>query len=184
MRGGFRYINSAFMTPPHQQLHTPGSINRHINPAFSSRAFCHPPGPFTASRHGSPEGGLEPPHYPHMDANFRPRNEVATVRLMPRPSSAGASRLQDGPLLEFSARNKGKEHVLVLYVEQRDQGRIPSVLGELFFLMEYRDQAIYLPGRTHEFSLDKGLHIILIINQQVLRSLRCGVAHRTKTRDA
>ena len=56
-----------------------------------------------------------------------------------------------------------------MYVEQKHQQRIPSILGELFFLMEYRNQRISLAG-GELFSLPENLHFILIINRQVLRS--------------
>ena len=81
-------------------------------------------------------------------------------------------RSQDGPLLKISKKaeeNQEQRYVLIMYVEQKHQGNIPSILGELFFLMEYRDQSIRLAS-GNPFTLPKNLHFILIINQQVCRS--------------
>ena len=79
---------------------------------------------------------------------------------------------QPGPLLEISKKageNQEQRYVLIMYVEQKHQGNIPSILGELFFLMEYRDQSIRLAS-GNPFTLPKNLHFILIINRQVCQS--------------
>ena len=74
--------------------------------------------------------------------------------------------LTDGPLLEAAdgARPKPNErHFLI--IDEINRGNLAKVFGELYFLLEYRDEVIRLQyGQRKEFSLPKNLYIIGTMN--------------------
>ena len=74
--------------------------------------------------------------------------------------------LTDGPLLEAAdgARRKPNErHFLI--IDEINRGNLAKVFGELYFLLEYRDEVIRLQyGQRKEFSLPKNLYIIGTMN--------------------
>ena len=74
-------------------------------------------------------------------------------------------RLKDGPLLEMAkrARDESNEtHVLV--IDEINRGNLAKVLGELYFLLEYREADMRLQYSDASFSLPKNLWIIGTMN--------------------
>ena len=74
-------------------------------------------------------------------------------------------RLKDGPLLEMAGRARqdpGEPHVLV--IDEINRGNLAKVLGELYFLLEYREADMRLQYSDVSFSLPKNLWIIGTMN--------------------
>ena len=76
--------------------------------------------------------------------------------------------LKDGPLLraEQQARDESSaKHFLV--IDEINRGNLAKVFGELYFLLEYRDQEIrlmYQDEEEDEFALPPNLYIIGTMN--------------------
>ena len=76
--------------------------------------------------------------------------------------------LRDGPLLKAAERAKSEpdaRHFLV--IDEINRGNLAKVFGELYFLLEYRDEEIslqYQQGDDDKFSLPENLHIIGTMN--------------------
>lgn len=76
--------------------------------------------------------------------------------------------LRNGPLLTAAERARndpGSDHFLV--IDEINRGNLAKVFGELYFLLEYRDQKMRLQYQTdddEEFSLPKNLYIIGTMN--------------------
>jgi MoxR-like ATPase len=84
--------------------------------------------------------------------------------LRPRPNESGF-HLVDGPLLEMAAAatlNPGQTYVLI--IDELNRGNVARVLGELYFLLEYRDQPARLLYSQQEFRLPSNLHLIGTMN--------------------
>ena len=74
--------------------------------------------------------------------------------------------LKDGPLLQAARRAKedsGGDHFLV--IDEINRGNLAKVFGELYFLLEYRNEVMRLQYQAdREFSLPKNLYIIGTMN--------------------
>ena len=89
-----------------------------------------------------------------------------------RPVAAGNGtagfELRDGPLLKAAERAKSEpdaRHFLV--IDEINRGNLAKVFGELYFLLEYRDEEIslqYQQGDDDKFSLPSNLYIIGTMN--------------------
>ena len=86
-----------------------------------------------------------------------------------RPSlGRGTARfeLKDGPLLQAARRAKedsNGDHFLV--IDEINRGNLAKVFGELYFLLEYRNEAMRLQYQAdREFSLPENLYIIGTMN--------------------
>jgi 5-methylcytosine-specific restriction enzyme B len=82
-----------------------------------------------------------------------------------RPAMGGAFELRDGPLKRISdiARNQPDvKHVLV--IDEINRGNIAKVFGELYFLLEYRDEEMSLQYDNEPFQMPKNLWIIGTMN--------------------
>ena len=91
-----------------------------------------------------------------------------------RPKTLGNGQpgyeLVDGPLLLAAKRarddtNQNARHILV--IDEINRGNLAKVFGELYFLLEYRDEAISLQYRQDskdDFSLPPNLYIIGTMN--------------------
>ena len=85
-----------------------------------------------------------------------------------RPAlGGGAARftLRDGPLLAMARRAKSKpdaKHFLV--IDEINRGNLAKVFGELYFLLEYRDEPMQLQYSNAEFALPDNLYIIGTMN--------------------
>ena len=86
-----------------------------------------------------------------------------------RPASTGNGQvgfeLRDGPLLRAAERARQEpntDHFLV--IDEINRGNIAKVFGELYFLLEYRDEAMSLQYSDTPFSLPANLYIIGTMN--------------------
>ena len=76
--------------------------------------------------------------------------------------------LKDGPLLEAAKRAEAEPNVKhFLIIDEINRGNLAKVFGELYFLLEYRDEAITLQYQKEgedKFSLPSNLYIIGTMN--------------------
>ena len=86
-----------------------------------------------------------------------------------RPDSNGDEQLtyelKEGPLLRMAQRardNPGVPHYLI--VDEINRANLGKVFGELYFLLEYRNERINLQYSDAEFSLPDNLYIIGTMN--------------------
>lgn len=76
--------------------------------------------------------------------------------------------LQDGPLVraaELAREEPGAKHFLL--IDEINRGNLAKVFGELYFLLEYRDEQIhmqYQEGDESDFSLPENLYFIGTMN--------------------
>ena len=74
-------------------------------------------------------------------------------------------RLRNGPLLDMAERASaapGQKHFLV--IDEINRGNLAKVLGELYYLLEYRDEKMRLQYSNEDFSLPSNLCIIGTMN--------------------
>ena len=74
-------------------------------------------------------------------------------------------KLSNGPLLDMAERARAEpdaRHFLV--IDEINRGNLAKVLGELYFLLEYRDEEMRLQYSDEPFSLPWNLHIIGTMN--------------------
>ncbi len=74
-------------------------------------------------------------------------------------------KLKDGPLRQAAKRAEdepGEKHFLI--IDEINRGQLSKVLGELYFLLEYRDKEMRLQYSDEPFSLPKNLYIIGTMN--------------------
>ena len=85
-----------------------------------------------------------------------------------RPTLKGGQagfELRDGPLLRAARRAREEpdaKHYLV--IDEINRGSLAKVFGELYFLLEYRDEKIVLQYSDEPFSLPSNLYIIGTMN--------------------
>ena len=76
--------------------------------------------------------------------------------------------LRDGPLLKVAKRAKAESYANhFLVIDEINRGSLAKVFGELYFLLEYRDEKIrlqYQRDDEEDFSLPKNLYIIGTMN--------------------
>ena len=73
--------------------------------------------------------------------------------------------LQNGPLLRaarYARENPNAKHFLV--IDEINRGNLARILGELYFLLEYRDSEVTLQYSDDPFSLPDNLYIIGTMN--------------------
>lgn len=84
--------------------------------------------------------------------------------LRPRPGQAGFA-LVDGPLVEMAhLAAADPTHDYVLVIDELNRGNIARVFGELYFLLEYRDEPIRLQYSQKEFRLPRNLYFVGTMN--------------------
>jgi 5-methylcytosine-specific restriction enzyme B len=84
--------------------------------------------------------------------------------LRPRPDQPGFRRV-DGPLVEMARQAASdRTHDYVLAIDELNRGNIARVFGELYFLLEYRDEPARLLYSSDEFRLPSNLHLIGTMN--------------------
>ena len=85
-----------------------------------------------------------------------------------RPTLEGGQAgfvLRDGPLLraaKLAQEDPDGKHFLV--IDEINRGNLAKVLGELYFLLEYRDESIRLQYSDEPFSLPSNMYIIGTMN--------------------
>ncbi len=73
--------------------------------------------------------------------------------------------LRDGPLVQMADKARqepGERHFLV--IDEINRGNLAKVFGELYFLLEYRDEAMRLQYSDQPFGLPPNLYIIGTMN--------------------
>jgi hypothetical protein len=81
-----------------------------------------------------------------------------------RPTEGGFA-LMDGPLKEIAAQAEADPGSLyVLIIDEINRGNVAKVFGELYFLLEYRDEAVRMQYSHAPFSLPRNLWIIATMN--------------------
>lgn len=97
------------------------------------------------------------PSYSYEDfvEGFRPRlhDGVPGFELVPGPLKRLAADARADP-----------DHLHVLVIDEMNRGNVAKVLGELYFLLEYRDENVELQYSTELFSLPTNLRIIGTMN--------------------
>lgn len=83
-----------------------------------------------------------------------------------RPAADGTGfTLRDGPLLRAAARADESPHgTHILIIDEINRGNLAKVLGELYFLLEYRKEEIALQYSDIPFRLPKNLWVIGTMN--------------------
>jgi hypothetical protein len=73
--------------------------------------------------------------------------------------------LVSGPFAEIAqAAHEAPDELFVLVIDEINRGNVAKVFGELYFLLEYRDEAINLQYSTSEFRLPANLWVIGTMN--------------------
>lgn len=85
--------------------------------------------------------------------------------LRPDPALTGHFALVPGPLVRLAerARSSPGDH-FVLLIDEINRANVPAVFGELYYLLEYRDQAITMTYGGELFSLPSNLLVIGTMN--------------------
>lgn len=82
-----------------------------------------------------------------------------------RPQEDGGFKLKPGPLRKVVSQaleNPHEAHVLI--IDEINRGNLAKVFGELYFLLEYRDQNVELLYADEEFNLPENVYIIGTMN--------------------
>jgi 5-methylcytosine-specific restriction enzyme B len=82
-----------------------------------------------------------------------------------RPTAAATFALQPGPIKRLAARAaKLPDERFVLLIDEINRGNLAKVFGELYYLLEYRDEAITLQYSQEAFRLPANVLIIGTMN--------------------
>ena len=83
-----------------------------------------------------------------------------------RPSADGQGfQLTKGPLLRLAeACLSAPNERFILIIDELNRGNIPSVFGELYFLLEYRSRKMNLLYSARPFAMPENLYIIATMN--------------------
>ena len=80
-------------------------------------------------------------------------------------NGAAAFQLQPGPMKELADRAiEDPGHDYFLIIDELNRGNVAKVFGELYFLLEYRDQELLLQYSARPFRLPKNLYLIGTMN--------------------
>ncbi len=82
-----------------------------------------------------------------------------------RPGGAGGFELVPGRFLEFCQRARLLQpHACALIIDEINRAQLPRVLGELMYLLEYRDRAIPLAGGGPPFAVPDNVFLVATMN--------------------
>jgi hypothetical protein len=84
-----------------------------------------------------------------------------------RPQAEGnglAFTMQPGRFLHFCREAAGRMGVCVLIIDEINRANLPQVLGELLYLLEYREAQIKLAGSDTPFSIPANVRILGTMN--------------------
>ena len=83
----------------------------------------------------------------------------------PKPGGDPGFELRDGPFKALArAALADRSHDYYLVIDEMNRGNVAKVLGELYFLLEYRDERIQLQYSAEPFELPPNLRIIGTMN--------------------
>ena len=81
------------------------------------------------------------------------------------PTATGTFSVKPGPLKRLAARAAANpERRFVLVIDEINRGNLAKVFGELYFLLEYRDEEITLQYSEDRFRLPRNVFIIGTMN--------------------
>ena len=85
----------------------------------------------------------------------------------------------EGALIDLAEQARSLDHPVVLVIDEMNRANLPSVFGELLYLLEYRNKEIRLLHRQ-EFSLPENLFIIGTMNtaDRSIRSIDTALRRR------
>ncbi len=108
-------------------------------------------------------GGSENVHLVQFHPSYAYEDFVEGYR--PARAGDGTFELVEGALLRAAAAAAGiPERTVVMVIDEVNRGNVAKVFGELFFLLEYRDEKIDLQYSRDRFSLPSNLWIIGTMN--------------------
>jgi 5-methylcytosine-specific restriction enzyme B len=82
-----------------------------------------------------------------------------------RPTGTGSFSVKPGPLKRLAARaNESPDKRFVLLIDEINRGNLAKVFGELYYLLEYRDEAITLQYSEERFRLPPNVFIVGTMN--------------------
>lgn len=82
-----------------------------------------------------------------------------------RPKEDGGFKLMPGPMRKIVDQAvENPREAFVLIIDEINRGNLAKVFGELYFLLEYRDQNVELLYADEDFSLPKNVFIIGTMN--------------------
>ena len=81
-----------------------------------------------------------------------------------RPTASGGFELVEGPLLRAARDAQVSDRPVVLIIDEINRANLSKVLGELLFLLEYRDREITLQYGGQPFSIPDNLYLIATMN--------------------
>ena len=94
-----------------------------------------------------------------------PTRTSSRVTGRPKSTASPDSNAEDGPLKRIAEKAKAQpDKKFVLIIDEINRGNVAKVLGELYFLLEYRDQAVSLQYSHEPFELPKNLWLIGTMN--------------------
>jgi MrcB-like, N-terminal domain/AAA domain (dynein-related subfamily) len=99
--------------------------------------------------------------------NYSYEDFVHGYRPVTREDGSLTYELKPGPLIRLASQVAGSPGEHVLLIDEINRGNLPKILGELLYLLEYRnDEVVLMYGRDDEdrFSLPKDLLIIGTMN--------------------
>lgn len=82
-----------------------------------------------------------------------------------RPTAKGGFELRSGPMRRIADKaveNPAVPHFLI--IDEINRGNLAKVFGELYFLLEYRDESVRLLYSEEDFNLPKNVYIIGTMN--------------------
>ena len=101
--------------------------------------------------------------------------------LRPAAGTGGSIEFKvvEGILVQAADQARGVDHPVVLVIDEMNRANLPSVFGELFYLLEYREKEIRLLQRAR-FSLPGNLYIIGTMNtaDRSIRSIDTALRRR------
>lgn len=86
-----------------------------------------------------------------------------------RPTGAGMFELKPGPMKRLAtkaadSKRAGKNERFVLLIDEINRGNLAKVFGELYYLLEYRNEEITLQYGAEPFKLPDNLYVIGTMN--------------------
>ena len=105
-------------------------------------------------------------HLVQFHPSYAYEDFVEGYRPAPVEGGMGGFELREGPLKRIARRaaEASDEEKFVLIIDEINRGNLSKVLGELYFLLEYRKEGITLQYSDERFSLPPNLLIIGTMN--------------------
>lgn len=122
--------------------------------------------------------GISPARTPVTIVQFHPAYSYEDFfegfRPTPRSDGQVGFELKPGPMRCFTGRaRKHPDQLFVLVVDEINRGDLAKIFGELYFLLEYRDEAIDLvfsSGDAEPFTLPR--NVVIIFRDRAPRTAR------------